>query len=116
MRVELARYYLAPIGEVMRLALPAVEREQHKQLSQQGLLEGAKLGAVGRVYQAAAAVEASELSADAEEAESKLRGQAKEILAHLRDKGTTNIADLSRQWGNARAACKKLEQASLVTE
>ena len=36
---ELARYYLAPIGEVVRLALPAVERSAAETLGEQGLLK-----------------------------------------------------------------------------
>src|SRR4051794_40934266 len=33
---QLGSYYLAPIGEVLRLALPAVERERARELSAQG--------------------------------------------------------------------------------
>src|SRR5687768_4910259 len=41
--IELGRYYLAPIGEVMRLALPALERGAERKLEK-------KLGrAVGRM-------------------------------------------------------------------
>ncbi len=35
---ELARYYFAPIGEVLRLALPAVERQRLRALERQGQL------------------------------------------------------------------------------
>src|SRR5262249_32400276 len=35
---ELAGYYFAPVGEVLRLALPAMEREQVRALARQGEL------------------------------------------------------------------------------
>src|SRR5688572_9539904 len=44
---ELASYYLAPIGEVLRLAVPAVERTRARALKEDGLTPS-RLSAVGR--------------------------------------------------------------------
>ncbi len=105
--VELARYYLAPIGEVMRLALPAVERSAAESLGQQGLLDGAALPTVGRVVQVARFTGEGELP-------DKLRGQAREIALHLQEHGPTPLATLAQQWKNARTATRKLEEAGLA--
>ena len=45
---ELSNYYLAPIGEVLRLAVPAVERTRARALKQDGLSPERRLAAVGR--------------------------------------------------------------------
>ncbi len=103
--LELARYYLAPIGEVMRLALPAVERSLAESI-QPGLLDDAGVSTVGRMQQFAVAVE----GADAV----KLRGQATEVLAHLREHGPAAVGDLEKHWSNARAAVRRLEKLGLV--
>ena len=103
---ELARYYLAPVGEVMRLALPALERASARALGQQGLpTPGART--VGRLVQVARSI-----GDDAPP--SGLRGQACDVLAHLRDAGPVPVADLARRWGNARAALKRLQRLGLV--
>ncbi len=104
--LELARYYLAPVGEVMRLALPALERAAAQALDQQGLTTpGARM--VGRLVQVARAT-------GDDPAPAALRGQACEVLAHLRDAGPASVAELARRWGNARAALKRLQQLGLV--
>ncbi len=103
---ELARYYLAPIGEVMRLALPAVERSAAETLSQQGLLDKVELRAVGRMVQVAHAVAAVEPP--------QLRGPAAELYGRLNDEGPTPIAELTKQWRGARAILRRLERAGLV--
>ncbi len=106
--LELARYYVAPVGEVMRLALPAVERSALKALDAQGLLEKTKVrGVGGRLVQVAKLV-------DGAVAEKPLRGQAKEVHAHLSERGPTPIGDLEKTWGNARAAVKRLVDAGLA--
>ena len=104
--VELARYYLAPIGEVMRLALPAVERASVRALGQQGFELGASR-AVGRVALFARAVEGAAPPA-------KLRGQAREILAELVSAGPSPVAPLTARFKNARAALRRLEQLGLA--
>ncbi len=109
--LQLARYYYAPIGEVLRLALPAVEREQLLALRQQGSLLGDEqpgltkhVGALVWWAQATAAVEAP----------GSLRGQAAAILALLRAGGDMPVAEVQKKYGNARAALKKLATLKLV--
>jgi primosomal protein N' (replication factor Y) len=106
---ELARYYIAPIGEVMRLALPAVERSAVEALGQQGLLERTELSAVpGRALQTARAVQGSA------DDDAKLRGQARAVLDHLRRSGPTPVAVLEQSWKNARAAVRRLSELGLA--
>ena len=109
---ELAAYYYAPIGEVLRLALPALERQQVKALERQGsLLPGEALGRtkqVGRLVSYAAAT-------DEIEAPGSLRGQAAAVLGLLRATGEQSVSQLQKRHGNARSALKKLEALGLVT-
>jgi primosomal protein N' (replication factor Y) len=106
---ELASYYLAPIGEVMRLAVPAIERTRARALSSEGLLDDKRARAVGRslAYVEAVVPEPSERAA-------ALRGQALEVYRHLAAGGRESLAELGKRWGNARAAVKKLEALGLV--
>ena len=100
--LELARYYLAPIGDVMRLALPAIERSSARALAGQ-----AELAAVGRLVRVATALP---LPLPAE-----IRGQARAVHEHLLASGPAEVASLVARFGNARAALKRLAQAGLVT-
>jgi primosomal protein N' (replication factor Y) len=104
---ELASYYLAPIGEVMRLAVPAIERTRARALQSEGLL-GDKARAVGR---SSHHVEALPRQSDATPA---LRGQALELYEHLLASGSASVAELGKRWKNARAAVKKLEALGLL--
>jgi primosomal protein N' (replication factor Y) len=108
---ELGAYYFAPIGEVLRLSLPAMEREQVRALEAQGtLLEGA----LKRVKQVGGKRIAYARPTDAVEAPGTLRGQAAQVLALLRANGEAPVARLEEQFGNARAAVKKLAALGLV--
>jgi primosomal protein N' (replication factor Y) len=106
--LELASYYLAPIGEVLRLAVPPLEREQASSLELRGLAVPGTLDSVGgrRVRWAVAT--------DALEAPGTLRGAAAQILARLRAEGATPVARLAELWSTARPAIAKLETAGLV--
>jgi primosomal protein N' (replication factor Y) len=107
---ELASYYLAPIGEVMRLAVPAIERTRARALQGEGLLgDGRGARAVGRTL---LYVEA--LSKEAGEHAAAVKGQALEVFRHLAENGSASLAELVERWGNARAAVKKLEALGLV--
>jgi primosomal protein N' (replication factor Y) (superfamily II helicase) len=109
---ELASYYFAPVGEVMRLALPAVERERLRSFERQGTLGlGEQPGGVhavgGRRLGVARAT-------DRLEAAGSLRGQAAAVLALLRAEGEMALSDLERRFGNARSAVKRLGALGLV--
>ena len=100
---ELAAYYFAPVGEVLRLALPAIEREQARALAAQGELvptEAARQVGAKKIAYAE--------PTDAIEAPGTLRGQAAAILALLRASGEQPVARLEDRFGNARVAVKKL--------
>ncbi|HYP97069.1 MAG TPA: primosomal protein N' [Polyangiaceae bacterium] len=102
---ELARYYVAPIGAVIELALPAVERTAAEALSKR---ESFAVESLGRMVQRVSAVEGAEAAA-------KLGAQAREILEHLRQNGPETTPDLTKRWPNARAAVKRLEALTLVS-
>jgi len=104
---DLAAYYFAPIGEVVRLALPPVDRETARELATPTLFQDARGVGSLRVQWVTAT--------DRVEATGSLRGQAAAILAHVRATGTEPLAHLERRWGNARAATKKLADLGLVT-
>ena len=109
---ELASYYFAPVGEVMRLALPAVERERLRSFERQGTLGlGEQPGGVHAVGGRRLAVAHA---TDRLEAAGSLRGQAAAVLALLRAEGEMALADLERRFGNARGAVKRLCALGLV--
>lgn len=109
---ELSNYYLAPIGEVLRLAVPAVERTRAQALKQEGLSPESRMSAVGRAlaYVTARPTEPQSRAA----LEAQLKGQAKEVWQHLAAEHGARLPDLIERWGNARAAVKKLEALGLV--
>src|SRR5262245_57484640 len=102
---ELARYYVAPIGDVMELALPAVERS-----AALSLIEPASGRAPARVVGKLISVVSAVASASGDGP----RGQAREILAELRKSGPAELRALSGRWKNARSAVASLEKAGLV--
>ncbi len=118
---EVADYYFAPIGEVLRLALPALERGRVETLEglerdeEQGELFGPKGGVIRRVKRIGQAREIVCVPTTTIETPGSLRGQAKEILARLRGRGPEAIARLEEHFGNARSAAKKLFDLGLIT-
>jgi primosomal protein N' (replication factor Y) len=107
--VALGEYYFAPIGEVLRLALPALEREQVRAIRAQG-----ELATLAAARQVGGKRVAYARPTDAVEAPGTLRGQAAAVLALLRANGEVTVARLEERFGNARAAVKKLEGLGLV--
>jgi primosomal protein N' (replication factor Y) (superfamily II helicase) len=102
---ELANYYFVPLGEVMRLAMPAIHKQDAKRLENH-LVD--KVHGVGgrQVFM----VEPS----DQVEETGTLRGNALAILTHLRTHGRVSLAQLSKQWSNARSVVQKLAGQDLV--
>ncbi|MBW2453020.1 MAG: primosomal protein N' [Deltaproteobacteria bacterium] len=109
---QLASYYFAPIGEVLRLALPAIERERVRDLEEQGKLP---LGqAPGRTRQVGGRQLTFATPTAEVEPPGSLRGQAAAILGLLRATGEQPVVQLQKRYGNARAALKKLASLGLV--
>jgi len=109
---QLASYYFAPIGEVLRLAVPAIERQRVRDLEEQGKLP---LGAVpGRTRQVGGRQLTYAAPTAALEPPGSLRGQAAAILGLLRATGEQPVVQLQKRYGNARAALKKLASLGLV--
>jgi primosomal protein N' (replication factor Y) len=105
--VALGEYYFAPIGEVLRLALPALEREQARAVQ-------VEIGAGTATRQVGGKRLAYARPTDAVEAPGSLRGQAAAVLALLRANGEALVSRLEDRFGNARAAVKKLSELGLV--
>jgi len=98
---ELARYYVAPIGEVIQLALPAVERSAARALRETKL----QARIVGRVVQV---VERTQ------KALGQQRGKAAELAAYLEKSGESSFAELEEHWPSARGIVRRLLEQELV--
>ena len=107
--VHLGAYYFAPIGEVLRLALPALEREQVRALKAQG-----ELDVGGATKQVGGRKVAYARPTDAIEAPGTLRGQTAALLALLRASGEQPVARLQDRFSSARVAVKRLMALGLV--
>lgn len=104
--LEVARYYLAPIGEVFRLALPALERKTALELEQAA---GKKLKAVGRLVQVV------RLLPEHEWQEVKLpHGHARALVESLSSGVPQDVKSLSEQFKSARALIKKLSALGVL--
>ncbi len=107
---ELARYYLSPIGEVLRLALPAPPRHVEESLHELSLFPAKRPGLSPRRVRWVVA----EADAEGRLEAAKLRGQAQAIWDHLATAREAEVARLVETWGNARAAVTTLVTAGLV--
>lgn len=104
--LELARYYLAPVGEVMRLALPQVERGSARALVRDGD-PGLRLKAIGRLLKRARLAEGGR---DVEIRAAKQRA----VLDLLRERGPLMVAELEQLLKGSRAAVKRLTELGVV--
>lgn len=106
---EVASYYLAPLGEVLSLALPAVERGSIVKLRKQGIAPPAiSRVAPLRTFKVVKPGLASEPP------EGKRLGPAQQaVLAKVR-LGETKLADLQEITSSASEVVKKLESLGLV--
>jgi primosomal protein N' (replication factor Y) len=103
---DLAGYYFAPIGEVVRLALPPVERNLAKEVADPSLFDRPRGVGSRRVQWV--------LATDRVEEVGSLRGQAAALLANLRANGAEPITKLESRWKAARSIAKRLARAGLV--
>jgi primosomal protein N' (replication factor Y) (superfamily II helicase) len=98
---ELARYYVAPIGEVIQLALPAVERSAKSALG--GAVGPARL--VGHGVQVARATGVRPAKASA---------KALELLDELAAAGPTPLSELEQRFPSARSIVRRLTASGAV--
>ena len=101
---RLANYYLAPIGEVVRLALPPVDRETARVVEEPTLFATTK-GVAARKIQWVVATDVVETS---------VKEKASRLLAIVRAHGALPLSRLEDQLGGARATVKKLAEQGLV--
>jgi primosomal protein N' (replication factor Y) (superfamily II helicase) len=101
---RLANYYLAPIGEVMRLALPPVDRETLQAVEEPTLFSTAK-GIATRKVQWVHATDVIETS---------IKEKASRVLAVVRAHGSIPLSRLEAQVSGARGTVKKLGELGLV--
>jgi primosomal protein N' (replication factor Y) len=105
---DVAQYYFAPIGEVVRLALPPLESKTARAIVEPSLFSIASRGVGVRAVRWVVPV-----AQDASGA--KIGARAAQILAHLREVGELPLPHLLELWGNARAATKRLASLGFVT-
>ena len=105
--LELADYYLAPIGEVVRLALPPASRDLDDAVREPSLFPTSSRGLSARRVRWVVAQEVAHPTPT-------LRGQALAIWQHLAVTREMEIARLAQTWKNARAAVATLVTAGLV--
>ncbi|HTM44105.1 MAG TPA: primosomal protein N' [Polyangiaceae bacterium] len=107
--VQLAHYYLAPIGEVMRLALPTVARGDLEKLKAQGVGNTESIKSVGKLVQFAVANTAAiEQARNVEKG--RLKGAILDELNKLVDAGALPISQLEI----SRSVAKKLVDQGLI--
>jgi primosomal protein N' (replication factor Y) len=101
---RLASYYLAPIGEVVRLALPPIDRETAKAVEEPTLFSTTK-GIATKQVQWVLATEVVETS---------IKEKAARVLAIVRAHGAIPLARLEDQISGARVTIKRLVDDGLV--
>ena len=107
--LELGRYYLAPIGDVIRLALPPLERHVGDAVREPLLFREGASGLATRKTQWAVVVAASN-----DRVIPPLRGQALEVWEHLVAHREAELSQLAKTWKSARPAVKRLTELGLV--
>lgn len=105
--ITVSQYYLAPIGEVVQLALPPMDRAAAELVAEPTLFDRARGVASKRAMWAVPTALVEDTA--------KLGGQAAGILARVRADGALPISVLEKQWPSARQAVKKLSTLGLVT-
>jgi primosomal protein N' (replication factor Y) (superfamily II helicase) len=108
---ELASYYLAPVGEVMRLALPPSERWTEELLEEPSLFP--KSGGIAP-RKIAYLVPKVRDAKDGEEAQPKLTKVQSALLARVRGLGGAPVAVLAETFSSARSIAAKLALLGLV--
>lgn len=105
---RLASYYIAPIGEVIRLAMPPLDREAAQAVEEPTLFSTANPTKKGISARKVQWVEATDT------VETSIKENAARILAFVRAHGLIPMSRLEDQFGGARATVKKLASQNLV--
>jgi primosomal protein N' (replication factor Y) len=103
---ELSRYYFAPIGDVLCLALPPLERDLARETVAQPTLFDHASGVGARKVQW--------VEVDTGDAPAQMSASAKALLARVRASGSVPLSRLAEQWSGARAIVKRLATSSAV--
>ena len=101
---RLSSYYFAPIGDVMKLALPPADRETNEAIEEPTLFSTAKGISTKKVKWAVAT----------DRIETSIKEGAARVLAVIRAHGELPLSRLEEQFGGARATVKKLAENGLV--
>jgi primosomal protein N' (replication factor Y) len=105
---------VAPVGEVMRLALPAVERATVQEATTMQLLDDAKVSTVGRLVQVVGLTALGEQALRGDASVDWPRGKAKQLAELLAEEGEVSVADLEQRLSNVRGAVKRLAELGVV--
>jgi primosomal protein N' (replication factor Y) len=112
---DVSSYYLAPIGEVLKLALPPVEREVARELEEPTLFAAKTKGvATKRVQWVVAAEGDSPGGREDGRVDGAAREKARAIVMHLRAVGGLPIARVEERWSGARGIVKRLAERGVV--
>ena len=106
---EVASYYLAPLGEVLALALPAVERKSIVRMRKEGIAAPK----VSRIAPARTEKYVTRGLAN-EPPEGKRLGPAQTLILERVRASEVKLGELLATWPTAREAVKKLEALGLV--
>ncbi len=105
---DVSTYYLAPIGEVIKLSLPPEDRKSAQAKAKPSLFADKK-GLSARQVSWVLPEPHGTVGFD-----TPLSGQAASILAFVRANGEAPLAKLLQQWKSARVAVKKMVELGLV--
>ena len=110
---EVSAYYMAPIGEVVRLSLPPVDKETSRAIQEPELFAPVARGVGARKVKWILAGDVSGQVARTKE-DGAGSSSATAMLAHVRAVGAVPLARLEERFRNARAATKKLAAQGLL--
>lgn len=101
---RLGSYYLAPIGEVVRLALPPADKDAARAVEEPTLFSEAKGISVRKV----------QWVVPTDVVETSIKDGASRVLAFVRAHGAIPLSRLEDHFGGARATVKKLRELGLL--
>ncbi len=108
---ELSRYYFAPIGDVLQLALPALNKDLVSQLRTDGKMGSEKNS--GRIKMVSHKKMIYVTPTDRIE-EKPLKGMILSVISLLRATGEQSLSRLAKQFSSARSIVQKLSKLGLV--